>query len=442
MLSTQSHDPSHGSQRAAAMTNRLLIFLLCLCAPLAARAADCNTAAPSAVTFVQVPGEPFTAIPSRDGCRIFVSLKSSTATAGPGLAVFSRRQGDIALERTAPLRGIPLGMSLTHDGQMLVVASGSNVAFVDVRRLTSGDANPVVANWSGQGPLLRAYVDVSADDHYLFVSDEILGVISIIDLAQARASGFTGRSQIHSIRVGGDPVGLALSSDQRYLFVTSQSMEGLGWPRRCQEPGNADAASEHAEGAIVVIDVQLALSNPSAAVVKVAKAGCNPVRVVTSTTGVYVTARASNSLLVFNERQLLARGTEALPAYVPVGKSPIGVHVVDNGRKVVVANSDRFVGTGIGTESISVIDTAKVGAGKVSILGSIPTHAFPREIRSTADGRTLLVTNFSARMLEIVDLTRNPWSAAAQAQSRLGIRTAQASAAPAGARGARRSRVS
>lgn len=39
----------------------------------------------------------------------------------------------------------------------------------------------------------------------------------------------------------------------------------------------------------------------------------------------------------------------------------------------------------------------------------MPTRGFPREIRETADGHSLLVTNFSAGTLQIVDLARALW---------------------------------
>jgi hypothetical protein len=84
--------------------------------------------------------------------------------------------------------------------------------------------------------------------------------------------------------------------------------------------------------------------------------------------------------------------------------------VIDGGRKVVVTNSDRFGNGAANTQSLFVVDFAGVGTGAAAhIVGVLPAKGFPREIRTTADRQTLLVTNFTAGTLEIVDLRRTPW---------------------------------
>jgi DNA-binding beta-propeller fold protein YncE len=49
-----------------------------------------------------------------------------------------------------------------------------------------------------------------------------------------------------------------------------------------------------------------------------------------------------------------------------------------------------------------------MSAGARAVLGTIPAGTFPRELRVTEDGRTLLVTNFNSSTLELVDLARLP----------------------------------
>ena len=58
--------------------------------------------------------------------------------------------------------------------------------------------------------------------------------------------------------------------------------------------------------------------------------------------------------------------------------------------------------------ALYVVDAARVGANAMPLC-SIPSSGFPREIRTTADGRTLLVTNFDGGSLQIVDLERALW---------------------------------
>ena len=389
--------------------------LLLLLAPLVAEATtDCNRAAHDPLTHVALPGSPFTALPSTDGCWIFVSLSAGTSTSSPGVAVLSRGDGAVSLARTVPLGGQPNGMTLTHDGKVLIVPNGVNVAFLDVQQLTGGGANPVMGYWWGThlGALERIYATVTSDDRYVFVSDESEGTISVLDLAAARRSHFSGDALVATVAVGSAPVGLALSSDDRYLYATVQMTKTFGWPLTCRPEGNAAAAPDHTEGAVVVIDTRLAVSAPARSVVKWVRAGCNPVRVVTSPRHeVYVTARGSNALLVFPEAQLTAPGAVTAATAVSVGKSPVGVAVIEDGRKVVVTNSDRFARAASGAQSLYVLDSSRLSdTGAAPLVGVVREKGFPREIRSTADGRTLLVTNFDAGTLEIVDLTHSPWS--------------------------------
>jgi hypothetical protein len=55
-----------------------------------------------------------------------------------------------------------------------------------------------------------------------------------------------------------------------------------------------------------------------------------------------------------------------------------------------------------------VLDASKIASGSGAVMGTIPAGAFPRELRVTADGRTLLLTNFASRSLQVVDLARLP----------------------------------
>lgn len=94
-------------------------------------------------------GNPFQAIPSADGCHVFVSLAGPSEPGDPprpprpgapkgGVAVVSRAGGTPALVRVVTLEGSPYGMVLTHDGRLPIVASDDRVAFLDVPRLIAG----------------------------------------------------------------------------------------------------------------------------------------------------------------------------------------------------------------------------------------------------------------------------------------------------------------
>jgi len=65
-----------------------------------------------------------------------------------------------------------------------------------------------------------------------------------------------------------------------------------------------------------------------------------------------------------------------------------------------VTNSNRFGGSA--NQSISVVDAQNPSAPQASL----PAGGFPRELKLTADGNTLLVTNFASGTVELVDMAR------------------------------------
>jgi DNA-binding beta-propeller fold protein YncE len=395
-------------RRLALIPGVFLVALLWLVGPTAAHGAECNRAMASPLVHVVLPGSPFTALPSADGCWLFVSLTQPR----PEVAVIARANGGLTLKRVVSLPGWPMGMVLTHDGKLLIVADGPNVVFLDVGQLTTGNGNAILGYWGIPGVRPGSiYVSVTADDRYVFVSNEAVGTISVINLAQTRLLRFAQVQVVGSIAAGVGPLGQAFSSDQRFLFATVLSVKDMGWSNRCSPENDPTAAADHPEGAIVVVDMKLATSDPARSVLRRVPAGCSPVRIVASreTGRVYVTVRGSNELLTFTERELSGTGV-VIPRgkRMAVGQSPVGVALVDSGRKVVVAGSDRFH-TGAAGSALYVVDADRIGINAMP-LGSIPSSGFPREIRATADGHTLLVTNFDGSSLQIVDLERALWT--------------------------------
>ena len=374
--------------------------------------AGCNQRATEPLMLVDLPGPPFQAIPSRNGCWIFVSLTTSQADRQGKIAVLKRSGGQISVARVVPVEGNPTGMALTHDGKLLVVASSVKVAFLDTQRLISGEGDPVLDYWSDDPTIPgRVYVNVTADDRYLFVSDERTQTITVLNLAQARKSGLAAASAIGKIPVGRAPIALTFSPSGRYLYTTSQAMPQSNWPLECKpEAAPAGTAPDHTQGAVLVVDVKRAKSDPAKSVIATIQAGCNPVRLVLSPKGkvAYVTARGSNSLLAFSTRKLRRDPEHALIGKLTVGTAPVGMAVIDRGRKIVVTNSNRFAGGADDRQSLTVVDVTKIFSGTATILGSIPAGAFPREMRLTTDRRTLLLTNFNSRTLEVIDLKRLP----------------------------------
>ena len=376
-----------------------------------ATAADCNAPQRSASVTVPTPGNPFQALPSVDGCWVFVSLTRG-ANDGAAIAVYRRARG--TLERTRELRiaGSPAGMALTSDGKLLVVADNDRVAFIDTDRLVTGHGGALLGYLVDPAAKGRVYASITPDDRFAFIADENSATVSVIDIAKARTSGFNASATVGKIPTGAAPIAMVFSPDRKLVYVTSQrAPDRLGWPIECKrEANNAanDLTPVNPEGAIHVVDLARAETDPAHAVVGNVAAGCSPVRLVLSPDGsrAFVTARNSNALLIFDAAKLGSDGRGALIGRVPVGTAPVGVAVVNDGRRVIVTNSNRFGGSADDTQSLTVIDATKIAGGASAIVGSIPAGAFPRELRVTPDGRTLILTNFGSRSVQSIDLSK------------------------------------
>lgn len=360
--------------------------------PALARAQDCNQPAAQEIMQVPLPGRPFAAIPTSDGCTLFVSL-TDTAPGSSQVAVMARRGGAVALLRTVPVRGQATGMALGPDGKVLALADGRGVALFDVRKMIGGDGDPLLAAGDDGAKSGAVYVAFSPDGRLLAVSDEQARAISLYDVSAVRPG--QRLKAIGRIPVASGPTGLVFSPDGQRLYAAVQTGGGFG----AECPAETGAGRGHAAGVLTVIDVQKAQSSPGRAVLAEVPAGCNPVRVALSASGdrAYVSARGSDVLAVFDTARLLADRHKAMVGGFRVGRSPVGVAVA-RGR-VFVTNSDRFGGRQ--NQSVAVIDPA----GQAPPL-TIPAGGFPRELRVTADQKTLIVTNFTSRTLELVDLDR------------------------------------
>jgi DNA-binding beta-propeller fold protein YncE len=389
--------------------------------------ADCNAPAKDAVLTLDVPGSPFQALPRPDGCWIFVSLtnpggargaarggargRGAVASSEGSIAVVRREDGKLSVERVIRVGGNPTGMQLTHDGHTLIVAAGDRLAFLDADRAISGRGNAVLGYIDEPGPLGRIYVNVTADDKYAFVADERANTITIVDIGAAMRDRFRPSAIVGKIPTGPLPISVTFSPDGAYLYTTSEmAPPSLGWAAQCPREGAAAGdALVNPQGAILVVDVVKSLKDAQHSVIAAIGAGCSTVRLVLSPTAdrVYVSARNSNALLVFDRDKLVGDPGHSLMARIPVGTAPVGVAVVDSGRAVVVTNSNRFGGNRAEDKpSLSVIDASNVQSGVSAVIGSIPSGDFPREMRVTSDGKTLVLTNFGSRTIELVDLAR------------------------------------
>ena len=370
---------------------------------------ECNRATDQPIVHVRLPGNPFQAMATPDGCWVFVTMLQGSADAKEGLAVIRRGGGVLDVMRVVGDIGAPAGMTMTHDGRVLVVAAQDRVAFLDVSRVVEGGANPVLGVLREGRGVGAVATTVTSNDSLLFVSNEQGEAITVVNLFQTRRSGFAAPVVIGRVaaRV---PISVVLSPDERLLYATSMSAPpSFGWPLECDGPApTAPTSARVPQGAVLVIDVSRAAEGRPDAVVGVVPAGCSPERLVLSPDGAtaYVTARGDNMLRAFDTRRLPADTAHALLARFPVGTAPVGVLAIADGRIVVVVSSDRLAGDPADHQELSVMDVSRLSAGAGARIGTIPAGSLPRELRTTADGRTLLLTNFGSRTLEVIDVAR------------------------------------
>ena len=400
----------HSAHRILLAAPAILCAIL-VANPANAQATNCNRPARNAIETINLPGHPFQALPTADGCWIFVSLTQSSRQSDAGIAVLRREEGKIALRRLVETGPGSTLMALTHDGKLLIVAHEDGALFFDIARLVTGNGDALLGKISDGPGSGSINVGVSTDDRFLLVSDEHAKRITVIDLVKARTTGFNPETIIGTIPTGIAPIALVFTADERYLLTSAEGADGSWvWPGVCRPEGQPSQNSGplRPEGAIVVVDFARAKTDPANSVLAKIPAGCSPVRLALSPAGdrAYVTARNSNALLAFDTAMLLSGGDGARIASVPVGSSPVGVIVVENGARIIVTNSNRFAGDENDHQTLTVIDSGKIALGAAAVVGSIPAGAFPRELHTTQDGHTLLLTNFNSNTLEVIDLSR------------------------------------
>ena len=90
-------------------------------------------------------------------------------------------------------------------------------------------------------------------------------------------------------------------------------------------------------------------------------------------------------------------------AAVRVGSEPVGLLLVDSGRLALVANSNRGLVPGTGSnvpQSVSVVSTAAALAHRPALVGAVPTGLFPRDLTLDQATGEVLLGNFNSGTIE------------------------------------------
>jgi DNA-binding beta-propeller fold protein YncE len=365
--------------------------------------------------FVSLRGSPFGVVTTADGRWSFVGLADgqidvmSDASFAPTLVRTITVPGQRGATRGASPDSIAtLGLSLTHDGRYLLAADDETGAVViDAARAEQGLPNPVLGVLSaGTGSSSRSgtgaiEVTASPSGDYAFVTLEYDGGgIAVYNLRRALATSFRDSGFVGTVPLGLAPVGIAVSPNGKLIYATSElARSALATLARRRAAGQ--------EGTLSVVDLRRAETSPRSSVLATVPAGCGAVRVVVSANGgvVWVTARESDALLAFSADALRRDPGRALLADVRVGEAPVGLALIDGGRRVAVTDSNRFGATGA-SSGVTLVSTAAARAHRAAVIGSVAAGGFPREMALEPDGATLLVTNFASSQLEAIAINR------------------------------------
>ena len=298
------------------------------------------------------------------------------------------------------------GLALSHCGKYLFVAAGEGVVVFDTDLAAAGSPFSIVGNLNGTTPTQNAgngtvQVTLSASDDIAYVSQEFgpresasPGNIDVFSLSYSDNPSSVSGTALGFLSLGIAVVSSVLSPAGDILYATS---EVDGW--------------NSTTGTISVINTTTLSTSPGQAVMSIVDAGCQPVRTVLSSSGevLWVTVRESNHLLAFNTSRLLTEPMFALLASVQVGAAPVGLTFAKNETRILTADSNRFNYPNA-TSGLSVVDVQKAleTGGDGAVLGRIPTGLFPREFAVSNDGQTVLVSDYSSKSVQAVDVASIP----------------------------------
>jgi hypothetical protein len=225
--------------------------------------ATASCPAPPKPAVIVVPGRPFSAIPTADGCWLFVSLSDES---GRGwVAVLRNVRGLFGLHRMVALEAGAHGEALSADEQVLAITTQREVALLDVPRLEESTSDPIISHIKDRNAQ-PVYAVVSRDNKLLFVSDEVANRISVFKLVSRSDPHGPGSALIGYIPIASGPIGLAVSPDGRWVYATDMVAPGsLHLRDRCVPP-MGDGVRQ-SEGVVVKIDIDKARTDPRTSVV-------------------------------------------------------------------------------------------------------------------------------------------------------------------------------
>jgi DNA-binding beta-propeller fold protein YncE len=353
---------------------------------------------------IALPMGAFAMLEIHGSCKLLATLGGDEDNATGGIALINLGGRTPRVERVVSTPTAAIGIAITRDRRLAVIAGTDRIYVVDLRALAAGEAvTPIAIRYAKEPGTVS--VALTPDERLLFASDEGAGKITVLDFAGMRRSGFAAAKVVSSIGVDYAPTVLAVSPNGQRIYVP---VEGISRrfdpPILCRSEGGSDATPVNQVGGILTIDVSRATSDPQNAVIGRTPAGCSPVRLAMSPDGlnIWVTNRLGDTVRAFDSEKLVSDPAHSQRAVVAVGHQPIGLALLSGGALVAVANASRWDPDQTSPKTISVFQGTEALAGKPVAARAFKVGIFPRDLAASGDGQTLYVSNFGSRTITII----------------------------------------
>ncbi len=288
---------------------------------------------------------------------------------------------------TIPVGKRPRGMVLSRDGrQLYVVVSGlpkcppplTDQQCAKLPRDPKADGVVIVDTVGLRAArVLRGVTDperveLSRDEHSLFVTDEDAAKVSVIDIARGKVTA--------SIPVGHEPEGVRLAPNGQWLLVTSESDNNVAIidvatrkvlhtvlvgtrPRDVAFSPDSSTAYVTGEGDASVYRVSLPSGAPATELLQMRK-DAKPMGIIMDAPRerLYVSTGRGGTLAV------LTAADGKLLREIPAGARPWGIALTRDGRRLLSANGSSGDVTIVDTDTLTVLGRVAVGRGPWGIV--------------------------------------------------------------------------
>jgi YVTN family beta-propeller protein len=254
-----------------------------------------------------------------------------------------------------------LGPPAPGAAQPLVYVSNSRAASLSVVDARAGRVTGGVSFSVGTDPM---GVAVSPDGRFAYVTNTVSSSVSVIE---------TGTNSVTAtIPVGDVPSTVAFTPDGRFAYVTSTC--------------GHDRASICATGDVAVIDTG------SYAVLAIITVGERPegIAITPDGTRAYVANTFSNSISIIDTATNVVTGEIAFPP----SSTPASIAIPPDGARLYVVSVD--------AGAVAVVDTATS-----IVTAMLPVGNIPLRIALTPDGRFAYVTNAVGSRVTVIDTASN-----------------------------------